>query len=85
MEIFVQALEKVAILNDIPREQPGVLQAWQHSTIAKRVAFLRSLQNDPHAELAFQRRVWLLKAGIMLVLGTVLTALLVWRTTGGSA
>jgi Zn-dependent protease with chaperone function len=69
---FIHALEKVAALNGIPREKPGFLQSWQHSTIARRVAFLQDVLEDPEVERAFQRRVALVKWGLFLALGVVL-------------
>jgi STE24 endopeptidase len=72
---FIRALEKVASLNGIHRERPGWLSSWQHSTIAKRVAFLRRMDADAAVEGRFQRRVGLVKWGIAFALVAVLTAL----------
>lgn len=69
---FYQALEKVAILNGISRDKPGFLSSWQHSTIAKRVEFLQSLEENPAREARFQWRVLALKCGLMAVLGGLL-------------
>jgi hypothetical protein len=68
---FIQALEKVAILNGISRDKPGYLQSWQHSTVARRVEFLRNMLRDPQAEPRFQRRVLLVKCGLFAVLGLI--------------
>jgi Zn-dependent protease with chaperone function len=76
---FIQALEKVAVLNGIDRERPGFLSSWQHSTIARRVAFLQRMLDDPKVEPAFQRRVALIKWALFAALGLVL-AFLVWRS-----
>ncbi len=73
--VFVEALEKVARLNGISRDRPGWLMSWQHSTIARRVDFLLQMDADPHLEQRFQRRVGLLKWGMVLSLGAVLAAL----------
>ncbi len=73
--IFIQALEKVAALNGINRDRPGFLQSWQHSTIARRVAFLQQMLKDPAIEPRFQRRVLLVKCGLFLVLGVALLLL----------
>jgi Zn-dependent protease with chaperone function len=73
--VFMNALEKVAILNGIHRERPGFLQSWQHSTIGRRVGFLHSLLLDPQAEPRFQRRVFLVKCGLF----AALAAVLVWQ------
>jgi Zn-dependent protease with chaperone function len=73
---FVAALEKVAWLNGIPLDRPGWLQSWQHSTIARRIAFLRGLNRDPGLEPAFQRRTFLLKGALLAILGLALALLL---------
>jgi len=72
---FIRALEKVARLNGLNRERPGFLQSWQHSTIAKRVDFLQRMLREPAVERKFQRRLLLLKCGLMLILGVGITAL----------
>jgi STE24 endopeptidase len=69
---FVQALEKVALLNGISRDRPGFLQSWQHSTIARRVGFLQQVLTDPQVERHFQRRVFLVKCGLFALLGAIL-------------
>jgi len=73
--IFIQALEKVAQVNGISRERPGFLQSWQHSTIARRVAFLDRMLADPRIERHFQWRVALVKWGLFAVLGLILLVL----------
>jgi Zn-dependent protease with chaperone function len=73
---FIEALEKVARLNGIPRERPGWLQSWQHSTIARRVEFLQRMLADPTLEPRFQRRVALVKWGLLLGLAAALALLL---------
>jgi Zn-dependent protease with chaperone function len=72
IRIFIQALEKVALLNGISRDKPGFLQSWQHSTIARRVGFLQTLLTDPQAERRFQWRVFLVKGGLLALLAVVL-------------
>lgn len=74
---FVSALEKVADLNGIPREQPGFLSWWQHSTIADRIDFLERMQADPLLEPSFQRRLGWTKWGVALLL-TALVATGLW-------
>jgi Zn-dependent protease with chaperone function len=74
---FIEALEKVAQLNDISRKRPGWLQSWQHSTIARRVEFLQAMLAEPIVEQRFQRRVFLMKCTLALVLTTAII-LLVW-------
>lgn len=70
---FIDALEKVARLNGIPREKPGWLQSWQHSTIARRVDFLQHVLAQPALEARFQRRVrWIKTALLAALLGSLL-------------
>jgi len=69
---FVSALEKVGTLNGIHRHRPGLLQSWQHSTIARRVQFLERVLADPGLEQRFQRRVRLVKWGLLFALGAAL-------------
>lgn len=73
--VFIEALEKVARINGIHRENPGWLSSWQHSTIARRVDFLQRLHNDPTQEQRFQRRVRTLKLATLMVLIAVLGSL----------
>ena len=72
---FISALEKVADLNGIPRERPGFLSWWQHSTIADRIGFIRRMEADPALEPAFQRRLGWMKWGLAVGL-VVLVVLL---------
>lgn len=72
---FIDTLEKVARLNGIPRDRPGWLSSWQHSTIAKRIAFLEHLERDPAIEPSFQRHVGFVKIGAILALGAALFVL----------
>jgi STE24 endopeptidase len=72
---FIDALEKVARLNGISRHRPGILQSWQHSTIARRVEFLQRVEADPSIEPRFQRMVSLVKWAVVLVLAVALWAL----------
>jgi Zn-dependent protease with chaperone function len=72
---FIRALEKVALVNGISRCRPGFLQSWQHSTIARRVSFLQSMLADPRAEPVFQRRLRLVKWGLLLGLAAAFVAL----------
>ena len=58
------------------------LRAWQHSTIPRRVAFLRSLINSPENERRFQWQVTFVKWGLILgLLGILfgLVQLVGWR------
>lgn len=74
-QVFINALEKVAVLNGIPRDKPGWLSSWQHATIAQRVSFLERMDADPAVEPQFQRRVGMVKWGIAFGLAAVLIAL----------
>jgi hypothetical protein len=67
----------VALVNGINRARPGFLQSWQHSTIAKRVAFLDGVIVEREAEARFQRRLWRTKCGLLAALGLALVALVV--------
>jgi Zn-dependent protease with chaperone function len=77
---FIFALEKVALINGIPRENPGWFSSWQHSTIARRIEFIERTMADPDLAPAFQRRFALLKWAITLVL--VAGTLLVFALSG---
>jgi Zn-dependent protease with chaperone function len=72
---FIRALEKVALVNGISRDKPGFLQSWQHSTIARRVEFLQRMLKDRAVEWYFQRRVFLVKWSLFVVLCGALVAL----------
>ena len=63
---FISALEKVARLNGMRRDKPGLLQSWMHSTIARRVDFLQSVLIDPELEPRFQRTVFFVKSALLL-------------------
>jgi Zn-dependent protease with chaperone function len=70
---FVQALEKVAVVNGISRDRPGFFQSWQHSTIARRVAFLERIAVAPSVERGFQIQIAVIQWSLFL-------ALVVWLT-----
>jgi Zn-dependent protease with chaperone function len=82
-QVFIEALEKVARLNGISRDRPGWLSSWQHSTIARRVAFLQQMCFDPTLEPRFQRRVWLIKWSMLATLGLCVTTLVYWLGPAG--
>lgn len=83
IQIFISALEKVAYLNGISRDRPGWLQSWQHSTIARRVAFLESMLLDPSQEPRFQRHISRVKWGLFLTMASLLVAFgAVWGWSG---
>jgi Zn-dependent protease with chaperone function len=72
---FIGALDKVATVNGICRRRPGLLNAWLHGTIARRVEFLETVLLDRRAERQFQRRLTLLKWGLLAGLVAALLAL----------
>jgi len=74
---FIGALDKVAALNGMNRSRPGWLQSWQHSTIERRIRFLEQMERDPTLEPRFQRRVGLVKWGLMIGL-VLLLGLMRW-------
>jgi STE24 endopeptidase len=69
IKTFIRALEKVAAVNGISRDRPGFLQSWQHGSIGRRIEFLQQMLLDPGVERRFQRRVFLFKALLLLILG----------------
>jgi Zn-dependent protease with chaperone function len=77
IHVFIGALEKVCHLNGIDRDRPGWLSSWLHSTTANRVEFLREMGVNPAVESRFQRRVGLVKWGLIAGLVAVFAAL-VW-------
>ncbi len=79
---FIRALEKVAAVNGISRDRPGFLQSWQHGSIGRRIDFLQRMLLDVNVERRFQRRVFLFKALLLLVLGVTVGIIFVhdWKT-----
>jgi Zn-dependent protease with chaperone function len=77
---FIAALEKVVRLNGIDPDKPGFFQSWQHSTPARRVEFMRRMLADAGVETRFQRKVALVKWGLLIGLSTALVflAALTW-------
>jgi Zn-dependent protease with chaperone function len=74
---FIRALEKVAAVNGISRDRPGFLQSWQHASIGHRIEFLQRMLLDTGVEKRFQRRVFLFKALLLLVLGGTVAVIFV--------
>jgi len=66
-EIFVSALDRVAVLNGIGHED----RSWRHSSIGSRMRFLTALSGDPKRAERFQRSIRRIKAG--LVTGVIVT------------
>jgi len=69
--VFVSALERVAILNGIPRGE----RSWRHSSIASRVRFLTSLAGDPARACRFDRVVRRLQLVLLVAAGVGIVAL----------
>ncbi|MFH0964620.1 MAG: M48 family metallopeptidase [Planctomycetota bacterium] len=63
VDSFVNALEKLASLNGIPRELPS----WRHFSIAHRVAFLASTRSDPRAVDELERSLHLAMLSFLAV------------------
>jgi Zn-dependent protease with chaperone function len=80
---FITALEKVVRLNGIDPDKPGFFQSWQHSTPARRVEFMRRMLDDAALESRFQRKVALVKWGLLtgLSIALVLLAGVSWWLT----
>lgn len=74
---FIRALEKVAAVNGISRDRPGFLQSWQHGSIGRRIEFLQQMLLDPGVEKRFQRRVFVFKTLLLLVLGSAVALIFV--------
>jgi STE24 endopeptidase len=76
-EVFISALEKVAVINGIPRDRVGNwLLSWQHPTIAQRVDFLEAMRDNPARVPQFHRSIAMLKWSFLLSL-----VFLVWWVT----
>ena len=72
---FIAVLDRVADVNGISRRKPGWLNAWLHGTIALCVEFLEGVIANGQAERRFQRRLGLLKWGLLTGLTVVLVVL----------
>lgn len=71
--IFVSALDKVAVLNGIPRSE----RSWRHSSIASRVRVLIGLACDPSEAVRSKRLVQGVKA-VMIVVAVIGSAIFVY-------
>jgi STE24 endopeptidase len=74
-DAFIGALERVALVNGIPREQGGWFRSWRHPSIAERVAFVRLLGTDPQRQSRFHRSLRLFKWGLAMSLPGLLAVL----------
>jgi STE24 endopeptidase len=80
--IFASALERVALLNGIPRDE----RSWRHSSIASRIRFLLSLAADPLRTARFERLVRTTQIAMLVVgLGGSLISLVYCRAVGTPA
>jgi STE24 endopeptidase len=80
--IFASALERVAVLNGIPREE----RSWRHSSIASRIRFLLSLAADPSRTAQFERVVRRTQIAMLVIgLGGSAASLVYWRAMGSPA
>jgi len=50
--VFASALDRVAVLNGIPHEEPS----WRHASIGSRIRFLMSAADDPARAREFERK-----------------------------
>jgi len=64
IKTLVSSLEKLAQLNGVGRNAPS----WQHSSVARRTAFLERMNRAPHLEKRFQRSVRRLSQVLLLFL-----------------
>lgn len=77
IDTFVNALERVAVINGMSRSKPGWLASWQHGTIARRVDFLQRVRAVPGLSQRYRRKMNWLKAVIVLVL-SIGVGVLIW-------
>ncbi len=63
VEIFVSALERVAILNGIPKKE----SSWRHASIDKRIQALKTMAADPLRLAAFERLVGSIKVALLVI------------------
>jgi len=68
IRIFANALANVATLNGIDKTN----RSWRHGSIAKRIAFIETLENRPDAVRTFQFSVFRLRLATLLILGIAL-------------
>ncbi len=71
--VFINALEKVADINGIPREGSGNwLVSWQHPTIGQRVDFLRVMEDRPAEVRRFHSSLLMMQIACYAALGLLL-------------
>jgi STE24 endopeptidase len=71
-QLFGRTLLKIADLNGIPRHAPS----WRHGSIDSRCELIERLATDPQELRRFDRTLWALKAGLVLLslVGTIIAA-----------
>jgi len=74
VDVFTNALEGIAMLNGIGRST----RSWRHFSIAKRVEFLRRLEQNPDAARGFDRTLRLSMIAFFLLIG-LCVAWTVWN------
>ncbi|MCK6455754.1 MAG: M48 family metallopeptidase [Phycisphaerae bacterium] len=74
--LFGQTLGEIADLNGIPRDAPS----WRHGSINSRCRLLHRLAENPAAVRGFDRRVWRVKVGLIVlcVIGSAVATWLYW-------
>lgn len=74
--VFVSALDRVAVLNGIPKEE----RSWRHSSIGSRIRFLMSLAGDPKRVQHFERVIHRIKLFLWsgAIVGMVLCMIFWW-------
>ncbi len=77
-QMFVSALDRVAVLNGIPKKE----RSWRHSSIASRIELLGRLAGDPAGARRFQRRIVAIKwtMAIGCVVGLLIAGVYVYRS-----
>jgi len=80
--VFASALDRVAGLNGIPREE----RSWRHSSIGSRIRFLARLAGDPAEAGRFQRTVRRAKTSVMAaaMFGSIASILYLYSANGQS-
>ncbi|MBX6313372.1 MAG: M48 family metalloprotease [Isosphaeraceae bacterium] len=73
---FANALSKVAASNGIDEGRLSILLSWRHGRVARRIAFLDSLEGQPEAERRFQAGIARLRLGLAVVLALAVAAAL---------
>jgi len=65
IRIFAEALSNVAFFNGMPLHAPS----WRHGSIADRIAFLESLDQQPDSLHRFERQIHRVRFALLVLLG----------------